>query len=952
MAAPGGPCRPASCRMSGGDEDRVLCADRAARGSARLLRPAGRCQRGRLVVAQRWPAQRRPAGTDRSQPGARRGRAWASMPSRLVTARQVHGATALAVSEPWDNWQAPEADALVDRPAGPAAWRARGRLRPGAAGRRRGWRDRRRTCRLEGCAGRRARSRGGRDDRAGSTARPDHGRLGALHRPGVLRGRARSSSIASPRRAGQRGVSSGPPGDKALFDLKGFIVMRLRRAGVGRSTYCRTTPAPRTAGSSAIAARRCGARSGFGLQLSAIVAGRHDAAAEDRQPMKRHEQPRRNSAERAARSWIADRADRADRQALWRDRHRLQLGPPRRLRRARPRALAALQREVPVPARRRAGADRRASQPRASGARSRRCAGFAPSPTPWAWRASTPPPPRRSGGRPTARTWWRRSPPRPGSQVRVLSGAEEAHFAALGVISGFFRPIGLVGDMGGGSLEVAEALDDRVGERWVSLPLGALPVEALLAEGAGEAKRRIDALLQGGPAAGPDRARVLRRRRRLAGARQGAHGGGRRARCRWCTATRWTPTRRATSPRSCGTCRRPSSRRCRACRRAASRTLPAAALVLDRVLKHLAPERVVFSALGLREGWLYSQLPEAERYLDPLVEGAQLFGLPLARVPALRAGPGALDRRPVPRRDRRPTRACGSRSARSPTSPGATTRTSGPRRASAACCSSRSSASTMPSGCSSPPRSTPAMPASPTTAGWRRRSACCRRATAPARQILGRAILLGYRLSGGVPEILANARLQIDADQRPARGRQRGARARTARWSATGSSCWRRRSACADRGRGGRRGSVRSLAGAKAKGRAPARPRQDRPAVQGCGSSALPRLEARVGLVDDVDPALAPHQPAILVPGLGGLERVSDLHGWSPCRRLLLAAEILEAAVELLDLAALEHLQRAAGPGGVRLRSRRPASSCRPALPQVERVLKLDPSVITTVISW
>ncbi len=64
-----------------------------------------------------------------------------------------------------------------------------------------------------------------------------------------------------------------------------------------------------------------------------------------------------------------------------------------------------------------------------------------------------------------------------------------------------------------------------------------------------------------------------------------------------------------------------------------ARTLPAAAFTLDRVLKRLGPDRVIFSALGLREGLLYSQLDEAERYLDPLVEGAQLIGLPLARVP-------------------------------------------------------------------------------------------------------------------------------------------------------------------------------------------------------------------------------------------------------------------------------------------------------------------------------
>ncbi len=41
-----------------------------------------------------------------------------------------------------------------------------------------------------------------------------------------------------------------------------------------------------------------------------------------------------------------------------------------------------------------------------------------------------------------------------GLTVRILSGAEEARYAALGVISGFFRPVGAVGDMGGGSLEV------------------------------------------------------------------------------------------------------------------------------------------------------------------------------------------------------------------------------------------------------------------------------------------------------------------------------------------------------------------------------------------------------------------------------------------------------------------------------------------------------------------
>ena len=116
-----------------------------------------------------------------------------------------------------------------------------------------------------------------------------------------------------------------------------------------------------------------------------------------------------------------------------------------------------------------------------------------------------------------------------GLEVRILTGAEEARYAALGVISGFFRPVGLVGDMGGGSLELAEAIDDHVGEIWVSLPLGALPVEAMLADGLAAAKRRVDEMLKSGLPAQVRTADVLCGRRRLASARQGAHGQRRRA---------------------------------------------------------------------------------------------------------------------------------------------------------------------------------------------------------------------------------------------------------------------------------------------------------------------------------------------------------------------------------------------------------------------------------------
>ncbi|NBB84328.1 MAG: Ppx/GppA family phosphatase, partial [Alphaproteobacteria bacterium] len=221
-----------------------------------------------------------------------------------------------------------------------------------------------------------------------------------------------------------------------------------------------------------------------------------------------------------------------------------------------------------------------------------------------------------------------------GLEVTLLTGPQEAYYATLGVISGFYRPTGLVGDIGGGSLEVAEAIDDRVGERSVSLPLGALPVTAMLDEAGEEAKRRVDAVLKGRlppPLAGTVFHTVGGGWRALARIHmaeadwpvQVAHGYAAETKSLRQLAKRiWrmTPDQVAKLPGA-------------PARRVA--TLPAAALVMDRVLKALKPERVVFSAFGLREGWLYAQLSAADRYLDPLVEGAMAFGIPRCRVSAL-----------------------------------------------------------------------------------------------------------------------------------------------------------------------------------------------------------------------------------------------------------------------------------------------------------------------------
>lgn len=60
-----------------------------------------------------------------------------------------------------------------------------------------------------------------------------------------------------------------------------------------------------------------------------------------------------------------------------------------------------------------------------------------------------------------------------GYSVDVLEGAEEARLAALGVISGYPGAKGIVGDLGGGSLELARVDNGKVYE-CISLPIGPL----------------------------------------------------------------------------------------------------------------------------------------------------------------------------------------------------------------------------------------------------------------------------------------------------------------------------------------------------------------------------------------------------------------------------------------------------------------------------------------------
>src|SRR5216117_32984 len=65
-----------------------------------------------------------------------------------------------------------------------------------------------------------------------------------------------------------------------------------------------------------------------------------------------------------------------------------------------------------------------------------------------------------------------------GADIEILSGPREAKLSALGVVSGLHNPDGIVGDLGGGSLELIDVQKNRV-RSGVTLPLGSLALQDL-----------------------------------------------------------------------------------------------------------------------------------------------------------------------------------------------------------------------------------------------------------------------------------------------------------------------------------------------------------------------------------------------------------------------------------------------------------------------------------------
>lgn len=207
-----------------------------------------------------------------------------------------------------------------------------------------------------------------------------------------------------------------------------------------------------------------------------------------------------------------------------------------------------------------------------------------------------------------------------GLEIRILSGEEEARYAALGVICGQPDARGVVGDLGGSSLELVRL--NGVGPAdGATLPLGPFALGAPKPLDVERVRRVVDDHLrpQANRFSSPDFHAVGGAWRNLAllhmmMADYPLH-----------VAHQYEISRADALDLAQFVQRqsRSSLERIEGLSKKRFDTLPYSAVVLERLIERLGVERIVVSAYGVREGMLLDAMPPAIRDRDPLIEGCE-----------------------------------------------------------------------------------------------------------------------------------------------------------------------------------------------------------------------------------------------------------------------------------------------------------------------------------------
>ena len=219
-----------------------------------------------------------------------------------------------------------------------------------------------------------------------------------------------------------------------------------------------------------------------------------------------------------------------------------------------------------------------------------------------------------------------------GLNVRVIDGREEARLSAQGVLLGWPGSYGLVCDIGGSSMELAEISGGTVGRR-VTSDLGPLKLQTL--KGGKKGRRdHIKSVLETLQAElGTQRDRLF------------LVGGSWRAIARVDMYRRGYPLHvlheYRMSPQSVQRTAKfiaehddhDALRAACGISSARMALVPLATEVLARVVKTFRPKDIAVSSYGIREGMLYEQMPQRLRDRDPLIEACRFAEAKDARMP-------------------------------------------------------------------------------------------------------------------------------------------------------------------------------------------------------------------------------------------------------------------------------------------------------------------------------
>ncbi|MBT8455647.1 MAG: Ppx/GppA family phosphatase [Rhodobacteraceae bacterium] len=218
-----------------------------------------------------------------------------------------------------------------------------------------------------------------------------------------------------------------------------------------------------------------------------------------------------------------------------------------------------------------------------------------------------------------------------GLRLWVIDGDEEARLSAQGVLLGWPGAYGLVCDIGGSSMELAELRDGRVGKRLTS-PLGPLRLETVKG-GRKAVKAHIKAVMGDlrerlGPQ--PDRLFLVggswRAIARIDMARRGyplavlhEYRMSRRSMSETIAYIKETPLDEIRARTGLGEAR--------------AALVPLASLVLAELARTFKPRDIAISSYGIREGMLFEQMPQRLRDRDPLIEACRFSEAKDARLP-------------------------------------------------------------------------------------------------------------------------------------------------------------------------------------------------------------------------------------------------------------------------------------------------------------------------------